>query len=67
MAKAATTTSKKSMMAVNDKRSIRESAIIDRLEEFFGRRITDLNAPLGDFYRGDANAVLALAPRLKSL
>ena len=61
---ASAATTARSIMAVNDRRSIREQKIIDRLEEFFGRRIRDLNAPLGDFYRGDANAVLALAPAL---
>ena len=63
MAKKATTAAK-TLLAVNEKRSIREQTIIDRLEEFFGRRITSLNAPLGDYFRGDAEAVRELALRL---
>jgi hypothetical protein len=55
---------KKSLMAVNQRRSIREKTIIDRLEEFFGREIITLNAPLSDYFRGDAAAVRGLALRI---
>jgi hypothetical protein len=54
----------KTLLALNDRRSIRERRIIDRLEEFFGREITSHNAPISDYFRGDAGALRALAPRI---
>lgn len=55
---------KKTLLAINDRRSIRESKIIDRLEEFFSREITSLNAPLSNYFEGDAKAVRGLALRI---
>lgn len=54
----------KSLLALNDRPSIRERKIIDRLELFFGREIPTLNAPLSDYFRGDAAAVRSLALRI---
>jgi hypothetical protein len=55
---------KKTLMALNQRRSIREKTIIDRLEEFFGRDIPTLNAPLSEYFQGDAAAVRSLALRV---
>jgi len=60
----ATAASAKTLLAVNNKRSIREKKIIDRLEEFFGRDITSANAPIADYFKGNDGAIRALAPRI---
>lgn len=54
----------KSLLAVNDRPSIRERKIIDRLEEFFGREITSTNAPISDYFKGDDGAIRSLATRI---
>ena len=56
--------SPKTLLALNEKRSIREKKIIDRLEEFFGREITSANAPISDYFKGTDGAIRALAPRI---
>jgi hypothetical protein len=60
MAKSPETIEKKTNLGANNRPSIRETKIIERLEEFFGRPIRDLNDPLDQYFDGGAEAVRAL-------
>lgn len=52
---------KRSLFSLNSRRSIREEVIINRLEEFFNRRIRDLSESLDpNFFRGSPEAVRSL-------
>jgi len=57
-------TGQKTNVGFNGTKTIRETTVITRLEDFFGKQISDLNEPISDFVGGNAGAVRALADAL---
>ncbi len=54
----------KSDLSINQRHTRRESEIITRLENYFGKRIKDLNDPISLYIEGEAEAPRSLADAL---